>query len=209
MPSLTRLLALSLLPALALGAPASLSERAVKQTFVPPSNSPLEQSDSYPGRNNGTLVNSPYVRGAAFDRVIQIWMENTNYASAAGLQTFKNFAAKGQLLTSFYGLTHPSEPNYIAAAFGDFFGLNDDSFSFIPPNITSIFDLLDEKSISYACYQENMPTDGFQPNSASQASYSTPGATYTYYARKVSRRKAGFCSGGTACQVHWAAHLVP
>ena len=32
------------------------------------------------------------------------------------------------LLNNFYALTHPSEPNYIAAVGGDFFGAGDDDF---------------------------------------------------------------------------------
>lgn len=44
------------------------SQRA--QVFTPPSTSPTTQSGNYTGSSNGTLINSPYVRGAAFDRFI-------------------------------------------------------------------------------------------------------------------------------------------
>ena len=35
------------------------------------------------------------------------------------------------------------------------------SFYHIPENISTVVDLLDEKGISWATYQENMPTDAF------------------------------------------------
>lgn len=41
------------------------------QTYVNPSTSPFEQSDNYVGRSNGTILNSPLVPGAQFDRFIQ------------------------------------------------------------------------------------------------------------------------------------------
>lgn len=75
-------------------------------------------------------------------------------------------------------MTHPSEPNYVAAVGGDFWGVGDDNLYHIPPkrviflffypspdrprSISTIVDLLEEKSISWAEYQENMPTDGYE-----------------------------------------------
>lgn len=65
-------------------------------------------------------------------------------------------------------MTHPSEPNYIAVAGGDFFGNAVDDFrelylrdllltgkltdckGAIPMNISTIVDLLDQKNISWA-----------------------------------------------------------
>ncbi len=41
---------------------------------------------------------------------------------------FQSLSKQGILLDSFYALTHPSEPNYIAAVGGDFFGSADDDF---------------------------------------------------------------------------------
>ncbi len=41
---------------------------------------------------------------------------------------FQNLSKQGLLLDSFYGVTHPSEPNYVAAVGGDFFGAASDDF---------------------------------------------------------------------------------
>ena len=39
---------------------------------------------------------------------------------------------QGILLSQFYALTHPSEPNYAGVVGGDFWGMGDDNFYQIP-----------------------------------------------------------------------------
>jgi hypothetical protein len=58
-------------------------------------------------------------------------------------------ATKGITLTNHFGVTHPSEPNYIAAIGGDYFGMNNDNFNFIDANVSTIIDLLEAKGISW------------------------------------------------------------
>lgn len=59
-------------------------------------------------------------------------------------------------------VTHPSQPNYVAAVGGDTFGLDDNDKHSIPANISTVVDLLDTKDISWAEYQEDMPSVGYQ-----------------------------------------------
>jgi hypothetical protein len=113
-----------------------------------------------------------------FDRFIQIWLENTDFAQAASQSVFQSLAAQGVTLTGYYGVTHPSEPNYLAAVGGDFFGLATDNIEYIPTNMSTVVDLLEQKNISWATYQENMPTDGYEPYN-----FTNPD-NYTYYVRK-------------------------
>ncbi|KAJ9478559.1 Acid phosphatase [Pseudozyma hubeiensis] len=159
-------------------------------TFVPPSSSPLSPSSNYVGANNGSLPKREVVSGKAFDRIIQIWLENTDYEAAISTPAMQALLPQGVLFDNYYALTHPSEPNYQAAVTGDFWGLGDDSFNHIPENITTVFDLLDEggkagKPVSYACYEENLPYDGFTGFNYTSKNYITPGANpYTYYVRK-------------------------
>lgn len=61
-----------------------------------------------------------------------------------------------------FGVTHPSMPNYIAAAGGDTFGCDNDDFKRIDANVSSVVDLLEDKGISWATYQEDMPYSGFE-----------------------------------------------
>jgi len=75
------------------------------------------------------------VKGAAFDRYVSIWFENTDFETAQAdrknysiaLETmvtnsmsanFQFFAKKGITLSSLVCATHPSEPNYMAAIGG-------------------------------------------------------------------------------------------
>jgi hypothetical protein len=118
------------------------------------------------------------VPGAAFDRIIQIWLENTDFAQASTQAVFQNLSTQGITLSAYYGVTHTSEPNYLAAGGGDFCGLYDDILEFIPNNMSTVVDLLDEKDISWAMYQENMPTDDY-----AGFNFTNPDG-YTYYVRK-------------------------
>lgn len=140
--------------------------------------SPTDTSPFYVGTSNGTITNTPNVPGKVFDRFIQIWLENTDFAQARSNPVFQNLTAQGILLSSYYAVTHPSEPNYIASAGGDFFGLANDDLTYIPNNVSTIVDLLEAQSISWSSYQENMPTDGYPGYN-----YTNPD-NYTYYVRK-------------------------
>ncbi len=68
---------------------------------------------------------------------------------------------QGILLTSYYGLTHPSQPNYIASVGGDYFGLDDDGFVQIPRNVTTLVDLFDTRGIEWRGYFEGVPGPGY------------------------------------------------
>ncbi|KAK4057344.1 hypothetical protein OIO90_001410 [Microbotryomycetes sp. JL221] len=165
--------------------PALVESAAIAQSFSPPSTSPLSPSTNYTGSSNSTIQNSGIVPGKVFNRIIQIWLENTDYATAASSPVFQNLTERGLLLSSYYGVTHPSEPNYVASVAGDFFGMADDKFYSIPSNISTVVDLLEEKNISWASYQENMPYDGFTSFNYSEPNYLAPAnGNYVYYVRK-------------------------
>ncbi|KAI6136995.1 phosphoesterase family-domain-containing protein [Pisolithus sp. B1] len=163
---------------LVLAALARITSAAIASTFTAPAPAPTATSSFYVGVSNGTLPNATVVPGAVFDRFIQIWLENTDFGSAASQSVFQNLSTQGITLSAYYAVTHPSEPNYIASVGGDFFGLFDDDFEAIPTNMSTIVDLLDEKNIGWAEYQENMPTDGYQGYN-----FTNPD-NYTYYVRK-------------------------
>ncbi|KIW13110.1 hypothetical protein PV08_08297 [Exophiala spinifera] len=102
------------------------------------------------------------VKGLAFDRFYQVWLENTDYQATAGDENWEWLASQGITLTNYYAVTHPSEPNYCAAAGGDTFGMQNDDFNSVPADVAHIVDLLDTKQISWGEYQEHIPYAGFQ-----------------------------------------------
>ncbi|KAL9553289.1 hypothetical protein MBANPS3_003348 [Mucor bainieri] len=100
-------------------------------------------------------------QGKAFDHILQVWFENQDYSTIAKTAGFTNLLKEGILLTNFNAVTHPSEPNYVAAAGGDNFGINNDDYYNIPANISSIFDLLENKGLTWKVYQEDIPSVGY------------------------------------------------
>jgi len=171
-----------LFPLLVLTVP-RLASAALAVPFVKPAPCPTCSSPNYVGPNNGTLGRGEFVPGKAFGRFIQIWLENTDFHVAASNPTFKDLAKNGVLLTNYLALTHPSEPNYVASISGDFYGLSDDNYYNIPENITTIVDLLVQKGVSWATYQENLPTIAWAPD-FTQTNYVSGNGTYKYYVRK-------------------------
>ncbi|OJA12318.1 hypothetical protein AZE42_07339 [Rhizopogon vesiculosus] len=163
---------------IALGVLATAVSAASVPTFTAPAAAPTDQSSFYVGAANNTLTNTPIVTGKVFDRFIQIWLENTDFAQAASQAVFTNLSTQGITLTGYFGVTHPSQPNYLAATGGDFWGLASDDLESVPTNMSTIVDLLDQKNISWATYQENMPSDAY-------VGYNyTNSDDYTYYVRK-------------------------
>ncbi|KAF4633617.1 hypothetical protein G7Y89_g4491 [Cudoniella acicularis] len=113
------------------------------------------------------------VNGAAFNRIVQICLENTDYSAAAADPDMQWLASHGIPLSNFYATTYPSEPNYAAVVARDNLGMDNDDFNYIPSNISTLVDLLDTKGISWGGYQEGLPYAGFQGfNYSSQQNYS-------------------------------------
>ncbi|RAL65325.1 hypothetical protein DID88_000893 [Monilinia fructigena] len=102
-----------------------------------------------------------YVPGAAFDRFFTIWLENQDDSKVDINSDIQNLTKQGILLENYYGLTHPSQPNYIASVGGDFFGLNHDEFVKIPHNVTTVVDLFEDAGITWKGYFEGMPGPGY------------------------------------------------
>lgn len=112
------------------------------------------------------LTRSPVsnVAGKAFDRLAIIWLENTNYNDALNDPNLAALAQEGIVLSNYYGVTHPSEPNYIASIGGEYFGMDNDKFNRVPSNVATVIDLLEDKGISWGHYEEDIPYSGFEGN---------------------------------------------
>ncbi|PVH79526.1 phosphoesterase-domain-containing protein [Cadophora sp. DSE1049] len=102
-----------------------------------------------------------YVPGKAFDRFITIWLENQDFSKVSANGEIEDLRKEGILLTEYYGLTHPSQPNYIASICGDYFGLNHDRLVKIPSNVSTVVDLFDAKNIEWKGYFEGLPGPGY------------------------------------------------
>ncbi len=76
-------------------------------------------------------------------------------------QDLLDLRQNGILQTRYYAHTHPSQPNYLAAVGGDYFGLNHDDWVRIPENVSTVVDLLESKQVSWAGYFEDLPGPGY------------------------------------------------
>src|SRR6266536_1181031 len=76
-----------------------------------------------------------------FQHVFVIMMENTSYTSLIGNPNapfINSAAATYGLATNYFGVTHPSQPNYIAATSGSTNGVvNDNDVTIKVPNIVN------------------------------------------------------------------------
>jgi phospholipase C len=92
-----------------------------------------------------------------FQHVFVIMMENTGYTHLIGNPNapWINFAANNYgLATDYHGVSHPSQPNYIAATAGGLFGVtNDNDVTIDVPNIV---DQLESNGKSWKAYMQSL-----------------------------------------------------
>lgn len=71
-----------------------------------------------------------------YQHIVEIVMENTSFHTIIGNSLAPNInalASKFGLATDYFGVTHPSEPNYVANVGGSFFGIHDDNQFYCTP----------------------------------------------------------------------------
>jgi hypothetical protein len=75
-----------------------------------------------------------------YKHIVEIMMENTSYATVIGNSNAPNINALANqygLATNYFGVTHPSEPNYVANIGGSFFGIQDDNQFYCTPALAT------------------------------------------------------------------------
>src|SRR5215472_4600424 len=75
-----------------------------------------------------------------YQHIVEIMMENTSFSTIIGNSLAPNInalASKFGLATDYFGVTHPSEPNYVANVGGSFFGIQDDNQFYCTPAMAS------------------------------------------------------------------------
>ena len=123
----------------------------------------------------GASASSPNSSNAHLKHVFVIIEENHTLGGVIGdamAPTFTSLAHTYGVAENYYGVTHPSLPNYIALVGGSNFGLNVDDANavFDKPNLA---DQLEAHGYTWASYEESMPSAGFLG-----ATYPPAGALY-------------------------------
>jgi hypothetical protein len=98
--------------------------------------------------------------------VFVIMMENMPYddllfPSNPNTTFIQQLAANNGLATDYFGVTHVSLPNYIAATSGQTWGSNSDDVAQAPLfNHENLVDQLEAAGVSWKVYMENLPSPG-------------------------------------------------
>jgi hypothetical protein len=75
-----------------------------------------------------------------YQHIVEIMMENTSYHTIIGNSLTPNINALANrygLATNYFGVTHPSEPNYVANIGGSYFGIQDDNQFYCTPALAA------------------------------------------------------------------------
>jgi acid phosphatase len=116
------------------------------------------------------LLNHPHPAAATLprpDHVVIVMEENHSLSSLFGrhgpsIPYLRSWANQGALFANSWGITHPSQPNYLALFSGSTHGSTDDSYitpySFSGPDLGSE---LRAKGFSFTGYSEDLPYAGF------------------------------------------------
>lgn len=107
------------------------------------------------GDSNGTTVNFDL----NFDRVMIVVLENQPLSASMKNPLMRDIIKRGTLLTEYYAMVNPSQPNYIGLLAGDLLGVSGDGVFNLPQ--TNLVDLMEAKGITWKAYQENYPGNCF------------------------------------------------
>src|SRR5438552_1069034 len=159
-----------------------------------PTRSPVKPSAA-PTRS--TVAPPPAPAVPSFSHVFVIVMENHEYGSVIGSSAapyINSLASSYGLATNYYGVSHPSLPNYLALTAGSTFGIASDCTTCYV-NATNIADQVEASGRSWKAYMEDMPSPCF--SGASAGNYAMKHDPFMYY--NDIRNNAARC----------AAHVVP
>jgi hypothetical protein len=112
----------------------------------------------------GLIVASmPVIPG--YNHIFVVIEENHDYSQIIGnlaAPEINQLAQTHGLATRYYGVTHPSEPNYVALVGGDFFGIAEDNPYYLHiVNQPSLAQQLDAAGLSWKGYFQSLPYPGY------------------------------------------------
>jgi len=103
---------------------------------------------------------------AHYDHVFVIVEENHGFTDVIGNPAAPNLnqlASRYGLATNYFGITHPSEPNYVALLGGSTFGVvNDNPYYLNRVNRPSLVSQLDRAGLPWKAYLQGLPHPGYQ-----------------------------------------------
>jgi phospholipase C len=98
-----------------------------------------------------------------FEHVVVIVFENKESSSVLGnsaAPSFNSYARRYANLTRYYGVTHPSLPNYLAMVSGSTHGITSDCTTCVASG-KSLADTIEASGRTWKTYAEGLPSPGF------------------------------------------------
>jgi hypothetical protein len=92
-------------------------------------------------------------------KVVVIILENTDLSVSLALPNFSKFAEKGALLSNYFAITHPSQPNYLSLISGSTQGVTGNANVDLP--MKHLGNLLEQNKMTWKAYGEDYPGDCF------------------------------------------------
>src|ERR1044071_3862314 len=99
--------------------------------------------------------------------IIWLWFENreASQITATTAPYFTSFAAANVNLTNFYGVSHPSQPNYLDAFSGSNQGITNDGYCTFPTSTDNLAKQLTTAGKSWRVFAQNFPGSCFDGTS--------------------------------------------
>lgn len=149
----------TLIPAAALASAAILAATTGAQAgphVSPSARAGGGQADHHGGQGS-------HRHGSRLDHIFVIMLENHSQSSVIGNANapfLNHLADTYSMADHYYGVTHPSMPNYIAAIAGDNFGIQDDEDeNVVNLDRVNLVDQLEARHISWGAYMEDLPAN--------------------------------------------------
>ena len=117
----------------------------------------------------------------AFDHIFTIFMENHSYNEIIGSSQapyINSLANQYSLATNYFGVSHPSLPNYLAATGGSTFGVTSDCTTCFQAQPNIAVDRVEASGRTWKGYMESMPSPCFVGDSGTYAQKHDP---FIYY----------------------------
>jgi acid phosphatase len=163
------------------------------------------QTEPKPAENgNGAIAPAPTKSPAIqtpestaanqIDHVVVVIEENHSYNQIVGNQQapyFNELIAEGALFTNSHGVTHPSQPNYLALFSGSTQGVKDDSCGKTFDTASLASELIQQK-LTFTGYSEDLPKPGF--TGCSSKGYARKHNPWTQFANLTAELNQPFTS---------------
>jgi phosphatidylinositol-3-phosphatase len=158
------LVTVRLLAAISVALAAGGCQATASPPAAPTSGSPAAPPTPAPSASP-TGPASPGAPVPRFDHVVVAVFENHGFDQVIGAPSapyLNELAAAGTLLTDAHGVTHPSQPNYLALFAGSTFGVRDDSCPRDLAGTDNLGSQLAGAGLTFAGYAEGMPGGGYR-----------------------------------------------